>query len=160
MMIHFEWPLLYQMTADVENYSYERCGFLFGHEMDDDQIITRLLPVPNIRHTDKHISYEISSSAFLHAEEMAEQTATKLLGVYHSHPNHPAVPSEYDWVTAQPNLLYTIISVRNKKVCGLRFWQLNEFNLFEEKVYDFVASTGNPSALVKMSNRAPNNKSV
>jgi proteasome lid subunit RPN8/RPN11 len=151
-MIHFEWPLLYKMTADVENYRYERCGFLFGHEQREHQIITEILPVPNIRHTDKDISYEISSVAFLHAEEMAEQTATKLLGVYHSHPNHPAIPSEYDWATAQPNLLYTIIAVRNRKVCGLRLWKLNEFNLFEEKVYDFIPSTDNSLAHVKMSN--------
>jgi proteasome lid subunit RPN8/RPN11 len=151
-MIHFEWPLLYQMTADVEYYRYERCGFLFGHEKQEHLIITKILPVPNIRHSDKEVSYEISSSAFLHAEEMAVQTETKLLGMYHSHPNHPAVPSEYDWVSAQPNFIYTIISVRRGEVCGLRVWQLNERNMFVEKMYDFIASSGKPPTILKMNN--------
>ncbi len=147
-MIHFEWPLLYDMAADVTKYRYERCGFMFGHEKDEHQIVTDILPVSNIRQLDKHITYEISGAAYVLAEAMAEQSETKLLGVYHSHPDHPAVPSEYDWVTAQPNFIYTIISVSNNKVCGIRLWQLNESNRFEEKVYDFIASSRKPSSLL------------
>lgn len=108
-----------------------------------------MLPVSNIRQHDKHIAYEISGLAFLQAEEMARKTETKLLGVYHSHPDYPAVPSEYDWVTAQPNFLYTIISVSNRKVCGIRLWQLNECNRFEEKIYDFIASSRSPASILE-----------
>lgn len=102
-MILFEWPILYELTADVKHYQYERCGFIFGHEAGENQIIDRIMPVPNIRHADRHVTYEISSAACLLAEKEADQTETKLHGVYHSHPNNDATPSEFDWVDRVTN---------------------------------------------------------
>lgn len=150
-MILFEWPILYELTADVEHYRYERCGFLLGREKGENQIINRIMPVPNVRHLDKHVTYEISTSAYLHAEDEAERTASILMGVYHSHPNQTAIPSAFDWAAAQPNFIYAIISVMNKKISGFRVWQLNECNLFEEKIYDFTASSRTNSTVNKLS---------
>ena len=79
--------------------------------------------------------FEISPGDYLKAERFAEENNTFLLGIYHSHPEHPAVPSEYDRVAAQPYFSYIILSVLGRKFNNLRSWKLNdEFKFVEEKV--------------------------
>jgi proteasome lid subunit RPN8/RPN11 len=59
-----------------------------------------------------------------------------LLGIYHSHPNHPAIPSEHDRVAAQPWFSYVIISVLERKIGPVRSWRLNEETQFEEETVE------------------------
>jgi proteasome lid subunit RPN8/RPN11 len=59
----------------------------------------------------------------------------QLLGIYHSHPNHPAIPSEHDRVAAQPFFSYVIISVENGVVKNTRSWVLNSDSQFDEEEY-------------------------
>jgi proteasome lid subunit RPN8/RPN11 len=54
------------------------------------------------------------------------------LGIYHSHPNHPAIPSEHDRVAAQPYFSYVIISAMQGNIDHIRSWRLNEASQFEE----------------------------
>ncbi len=49
-----------------------------------------------------------------------------MIGFYHSHPDHPAQPSQYDLDHAWPNMLYTITSVREGRVEVTTAWQLRE----------------------------------
>jgi proteasome lid subunit RPN8/RPN11 len=56
-----------------------------------------------------------------------------MLGIYHSHPNHPAIPSERDRLAAQPYFSYVIISVMKGKTDQIRSWRLNETSHFEEE---------------------------
>jgi proteasome lid subunit RPN8/RPN11 len=59
-------------------------------------------------------------------------------GIYHSHPKHPAIPSETDRLSAQPFFSYVIISVLDKDTTELRSWLLNEERQFEEeKIIDY-----------------------
>jgi proteasome lid subunit RPN8/RPN11 len=72
------------------------------------------------------------------AEQHALDHDWTLLGVYHSHPNHPAIPSEHDRVAAQPFFSYLIISVLNNEIITLRSWLLNDDQQFEEeKIIDY-----------------------
>ena len=122
------------MTADaVKTFPDECCGFLFGIEKRDDRFITDILIVNNTKEGDKRRRFEISPKDYLKAEQYAENNDLQLLGIYHSHPNHPAVPGEHDRVAAQPWFSYIIISVRNKDVSAIRSWRLNEHHQFEEE---------------------------
>jgi proteasome lid subunit RPN8/RPN11 len=67
------------------------------------------------------------------AEQFAEENNLQLIGVYHSHPNHPAIPSEHDRVAAQPFFSYIILSVINNEFGQLRSWRLNDQQQFEEE---------------------------
>ena len=130
------------MTADaVKTFPDECCGFLFGIEKRDDRLITDILIVNNAKEGDKKRRFEISPKDYMKAEQYAEKNNLQLLGVYHSHPNHPAIPSEHDRAAAQPWFSYIIISVINKNVDTIRSWRLNENNQFEEEKlsdYQFI----------------------
>jgi len=130
------------MTADaVKTFPDECCGFLFGIEKEDDRIVTDILIVNNAKEGDKRRRFEISPRDYMKAEQYADENNLHLLGIYHSHPNHPAIPSEHDRLAAQPWFSYVIISVLEKKVGLIRSWRLNESNQFEEEKlpdYQFI----------------------
>lgn len=127
--------LLDEMYEDtLQNFPDECCGFLFGNEKADDRIISNILIVNNSKEGDKRRRFEISAKDYLNAERFADENNLQLLGVYHSHPNHPAVPSEHDRLAAQPFFSYLIISVNKNKIADIRSWQLNENFQFEEEI--------------------------
>jgi proteasome lid subunit RPN8/RPN11 len=74
----------------------------------------------------------------MQAEQFAVDSGLLLLGIYHSHPNHPAVASEHDRVAAQPYFSYVIISVMNRQIDHIRSWRLNEASQFEEERFSPV----------------------
>jgi proteasome lid subunit RPN8/RPN11 len=117
----------------VKAFPDECCGFFFGEEEGEQRIITEVLPVFNSKAGDKRRRFEIVSKDYLEAEQFAEQNRLQLLGVYHSHPNHPAIPSEHDRVAAQPYFSYVILSVIVGELSNLRSWQLNDQLQFEEE---------------------------
>jgi proteasome lid subunit RPN8/RPN11 len=121
----------------VSTFPDECCGFLFGNEIEDERIILEAQVVNNAKEGDKRRRFAITPKDYLKAEQYAEENNLLLLGVYHSHPNHPAVPSEHDRLAAQPYFSYVILSVINNEYAGLRSWRLNEEQQFEEeKIYD------------------------
>ncbi len=131
-----------EITADaVVAFPEECCGFFFGEDDHDERIVLTTLAVNNAKQGDKRRRFEITPQDYLKAERFAEQSGLQLLGVYHSHPNHPAVPSEHDRVAAQPYFSYIIISVLNKEWADTRSWRLNDEQQFEEETisaYQFI----------------------
>ena len=123
------------MTKDaIHAFPDECCGFFFGSEdKTGNRNVSDVLIVNNAKQGDKKRRFEIAASDYLQAERYAEENNLQLLGVYHSHPNHPAIPSEHDRVAAQPWFSYIIISVLEKKLGPLRSWRLNEEHRFEEE---------------------------
>jgi proteasome lid subunit RPN8/RPN11 len=111
----------------------ECCGFLFGEEATDERIITVIRVMNNAKEGDKRRRFEIAPKDYLAAERFADENGLQLLGVYHSHPNHPAIPSEHDRVAAQPYFSYIIISVINNEWSATRSWRLNDEQKFEEE---------------------------
>lgn len=120
----------------------ECCGFLFGKEDAHGlRAITEIQVVNNAKEGDKRRRFAIAPLDYIRAEEYADENQLQLLGVYHSHPNHPAVPSEHDRVAAQPWFSYIIVSVLDGKPDALRSWRLNDDNQFEEENVGIVANS-------------------
>jgi proteasome lid subunit RPN8/RPN11 len=118
----------------VEAFPDECCGFVFGQEDSNGRrYITQARVVKNVKEGDKRRRFEIAPQDYLDAEKYAEEQKIELLGVYHSHPNHPAVPSEHDRAAAQPFFSYLIISVNDKIPGPIRSWRLNDDWQFEEE---------------------------
>ncbi len=112
----------------------ECCGFLFGTEQSDGtREVEKILEVDNSKSGDKRRRFEISPQNYLHAEKYAIEHDLLLLGIYHSHPGHPAIPSEHDRVAAQPYFSYIIVSVMQGKINHIRSWRLGEDSRFEEE---------------------------
>ena len=118
----------------VRAFPDECCGFLYGYDDESGRrVITQAQVVNNAKEGDKRRRFEIAPYDYLDAEKYAEQQQVQLLGIYHSHPNHPAVPSEHDRVAAQPFFSYIIISVNDKQPGLIRSWRLNDEFQFEEE---------------------------
>ena len=133
-MLVIEQKPLDEMFADaLRSFPDECCGFFFGNEIGQERIITNILTVDNSKEGDKRRRFEIAPKDYLDAERFADENELQLLGVYHSHPNHPAVPSEHDRIAAQPYFSYIIISVKENEIADIRSWQLNENFMFEEE---------------------------
>ncbi len=110
-------------THGQETFPNECCGFLFGNEIDGRQI-NLSYRVENKKEGDQRRRFEISPLDYLKAEQFAIEKNTTLLGIYHSHPNHPAIASEHDLEKAMPYFSYVIISVINGKFEEIKSWKL------------------------------------
>jgi proteasome lid subunit RPN8/RPN11 len=137
-------PRVRQLMIDdaISTFPDECCGFLFGREEHDGtRVILDILAVDNSKEGDKRRRFVISPQDYMTAEQHALDHDWTLLGIYHSHPNHPAIPSEHDRIAAQPFFSYVIVSVLEKEVITLRSWVLNDDRQFEEeKISDYQFS--------------------
>ncbi|MDR2164951.1 MAG: M67 family metallopeptidase [Zoogloeaceae bacterium] len=107
-------------------YPNECCGVLLGRlDADGARVTEEILPIDNAREAgEQYHRFRIEADDFLRAEHVARETGRDVLGFYHSHPDHPADPSEYDREHALPFYSYIIISVRGGKAAELASWEL------------------------------------
>ena len=136
-MLIIEPKALEEMYTDAQQtFPDECCGFFFGKEEGEERKVTEILVVNNSKEGDKRRRFVIAPKDYINAERHAEVNDLQLLGIYHSHPNHPAIPSEHDRVAAQPYFSYIIISVMDREIAAIRSWQLNEESQFEEETIE------------------------
>ena len=137
-MLFFSQAILDQLTRNaIASGPEECCGFLLGWENEGHRVISSILSVENIAwNREKH--FKISARDYLKAENTAIQNNLQLLGVYHSHPNCQAIPSEADRLMALPNFSYVIMSVIEGKIEETRAWSLNANLQFDEEVLSFI----------------------
>ena len=112
----------------IKDFPDECCGFLYGRESDEERIITAAVPVENKKEGDKKRRFEISGIDYMKAEQHALKNKIDLLGVYHSHPQHPAIASEHDLKQAMPFFSYVILSVMDREIDDIKSWKLNKEN--------------------------------
>ena len=124
---HIDQEVLDELETQLESaYPQEDCGFLFGYEEQERRYFKRLYPVENVFQGDKKRHFEIHPLAFQRAERKAEEEGLALLGIYHSHPDHPSMPSQTDLSIAMPYLSYLIASIRQGSMNSVQTWRLTE----------------------------------
>lgn len=119
-----------------ESYPEEGAGFLLGADSGNgSRAVTSIFPLTNSReHEARHNRYLITPEDYLKAELTADKLGLSLIGVFHSHPDHPNRPSEYDREWAQPFFSYIITTVNEGKAIDSRSWRLLEDrSTFEEE---------------------------
>jgi proteasome lid subunit RPN8/RPN11 len=123
-------PSLLQMATEhaAASYPEECCGFLIGRfdAATGATAVERVLPVSNERQESRHNRYLISPETVLAANKEARALGLDVAGYYHSHPDHPARPSEFDRDHAWPGLSYVIVSVEGGRVADTRSWRLSD----------------------------------
>jgi proteasome lid subunit RPN8/RPN11 len=124
-----------QMTAHgEETYPHECCGFLLGRRDGDRKRVEVVRRAGNARDDSPRNRYLITPEEMLHAERDARQAGQVILGFYHSHPDVPARPSQYDLEHAWPVYSFVIMSVRQGKATEMFSWVLVEDqSRFEEE---------------------------
>ncbi|MDR1944375.1 MAG: M67 family metallopeptidase, partial [Synergistaceae bacterium] len=107
-------------------YPDECCGVLLGRlEESGAKIVTEILPVRNSREDgERYHRFVIEPDDFMRAELFARKRGLDVLGFYHSHPDHPSSPSDYDREHALPFYSYVIIAVDSGKASEMTSWEL------------------------------------
>ena len=111
----------------AETYPHECCGALLGREIDETvREITALFPLINRRDDSPRNRFQVTSEDVRDAEKAARAQGIDVLGWYHSHPDHPAKPSQFDQDHAWPWYSYIIVSVANGEPQDMTSWRLND----------------------------------
>jgi len=108
-------------------YPNECCGIMFGRDVGDKRVVERLMRVNNDFETgEQYHRFSISPKQLMDAEKIAADSKQLVLGFYHSHPDHPARPSEYDREHAWPFYSYVIVSIAKREAVDMTSWILQE----------------------------------
>jgi proteasome lid subunit RPN8/RPN11 len=92
-------------------YPEECCGALLGVVEDGTVRVTRIERIENARREERRRRYAIEPLEYARLEKQADSEGLSILGFYHSHPDHPAVPSEYDREHGFPFFHYLVVAV-------------------------------------------------
>jgi proteasome lid subunit RPN8/RPN11 len=112
-----------------ETYPHECCGALVGR----DGHVTAIVELPNTTDEGPRRRFMVRPSDYQLAERRATELGGDLLGFYHSHPDHPARPSQYDLDHAWPTFAYIIVAVAEAKAALMTVWFLkDDRSSFEE----------------------------
>lgn len=128
MSLHIPADIAAQIRAHGEAaYPHEGAGFLLGRAEDKDRRVISILPTENAREdTARHNRYLLGPEQMLNAETTAQRLGLEVVGVFHSHPDHPAQPSEFDREWALPFFSYIITSINQAEASETRSWRLVE----------------------------------
>ncbi len=123
----------------AETYPHECCGALLGRDstaiLESDRgkgaltparEILQLFPLVNRRDDSPRNRFSVNAEDVRAAEKAAGEQGLEVVGWYHSHPDHPARPSEYDRDHAWPWYSYIIVSVQNGAPQDMTSWRLND----------------------------------
>jgi proteasome lid subunit RPN8/RPN11 len=119
----------------VETYPHECCGALLGRDADASREVVDLLPLANRRNDSPRNRFELAPDDVRMAEKTAREQRLELLGWYHSHPDAPARPSEFDREHAWPWYSYIIVSVQKSEARDMTSWRLQD----DRSAYDMEA---------------------
>ena len=126
-----------QMEGTFPN---EGGGFLLGTKQGDDTLISDVIQVENIFETEEQYHrYAMTPQNWAKLEDEADARGLTLIGYYHSHPNHVAIPSEFDREHALPNFVYIITSVMQGKAVEMLVWELtHDRSRFDARTLEIV----------------------
>ena len=105
-----------------ESYPEECCGALIGR----DGSVVEAMRLPNLMGEEARRHFLVGPVEYQVAEKRATEMGGKLMGFYHSHPDHPARPSQNDLEQAWPTFLYVILAVQDGKPGTMTSWRLRE----------------------------------
>jgi proteasome lid subunit RPN8/RPN11 len=112
-------------------FPHECCGALLGRDSDGEQSgsareVLGLFPLVNRRDDSPRNRFAVTADDVREAEKAARQQGLDVVGWYHSHPDHPARPSQFDREHAWPWYSYVIVSVMSGKPAEMTSWRLND----------------------------------
>jgi len=130
MMLRLAASILERIQLHGERaYPEEGAGFLLGKEYPERGVrnVVDVIALQNAREADaRGRRYLITPLDYLRAEMQAERQGLELVGVFHSHPDHPDVPSDFDRDWAQPQFTYLITGIAAGAAGSSRAWRLSE----------------------------------
>lgn len=141
-------------------YPDECCGIILGYLGSEGKIVIEVMPTENVWNTEaaaefpgdrttesKRRQYAIAPEIMLKTQKEArvsearrgsEARSLNIIGIFHSHPDHPAIPSECDRLYAWQGYSYIIVSVQNGKAGELQSWSLDDHHQFQAEAIENI----------------------
>jgi proteasome lid subunit RPN8/RPN11 len=118
-----------------QTYPEECCGVLLGMMTDDERRVEDVLAITNTHEDERTRRFLITADEYFHAMKEAQKRNLDIVGFYHSHPDHPARPSQYDLEhAAWSGFSYIIVSVQRGEPTDMASWTVDEGKTkFEEE---------------------------
>ena len=140
-MIKIPSSILRDVYAHMEaSYPHECCGLLIGTARADERVVHAFRKCKNLNTERAHDRYQMDPKCWLNTEREFDNTAWRIIGIYHSHPDHPSRASQTDTDEAlgagMLDYSYVIASVQKGTVANTQSWVLNEAEkrFYEEPV--------------------------
>lgn len=115
-------------------YPGETCGLLLGQQHDLGVQVYDVFAARNLNTARAGDRFELDPQDFLKADQAARKAGLELVGVWHSHPDHPSRPSATDLELAWEGWSYLILSVEHDGVKGMQSWRLVNGKFVEEEI--------------------------
>lgn len=113
-------------THGQETYPEECCGALLGALKKGRARVKRVERTANSRRDERRRRFQITPEEYGRVEKLADAEGLALLGFYHSHPDHLAIPSDYDREHALPVFHYLVLAVGSGRPGEITAWVLSE----------------------------------
>ena len=129
----------------MEAYPEECCGILLGVEADAGKQVYDVVRIGNAKEENRNRRFLITPEEYKRAEENAAAEGLGVMGFYHSHPDHPARPSQFDLDHAWPWCSYVIAAVEQRIPAAVKSWVLKEDRSgFDEELIDALERDAAP----------------
>lgn len=127
------------MNAEINSraraaYPHEACGLLIGREAGGRRLVERVTSCRNLAVDRLADRYILDPDDFHAADEAARREGLDIVGIWHTHPDHPARPSETDLEAAWAEYSYLIVSVTSGGVAERRAWLLEDERFIEQEI--------------------------
>ena len=130
-------------------YPDECCGLILGYKNNEYKIAVEVITTENVWNTEKgnftedqenstRRRYAISPQVMLQTQKVAINHNLNIIGIYHSHPDYPAIPSEWDRIYAWPEYSYVILSLQNTQTGELQSWTLDDNHQFQSETIKLI----------------------
>jgi proteasome lid subunit RPN8/RPN11 len=138
-------------THAESTYPEECCGIILGYLASEGKTVVEVIPTENAWNTEaaadfpgdrttesKKRQYAIAPLVMLQAQKAARARSLNIIGIFHSHPDHPAIPSECDRLYAWQGYSYIIVSVQNGKAGEFKSWSLDDTHQFQAEAIENI----------------------
>jgi len=119
-------------------YPHEVCGLMIGSQTSNETFVARVTEARNLRTDRLGDRYRLDPEDFLMADADARRDGLDVVGIWHTHPDHPPKPSQTDLESAWEGYSYVILAVRDAGVAGIRSWRIDGPHFREQSIEEAI----------------------
>ena len=132
-MVRFTRSAQIEMMGIAEKgYPYEICGLMFG-KSGEIREVSEVFECGNLNKLKPETRYDMDPHDYMKGEALARKKGLDVIGIFHSHPDHPDKASETDRQAAWPGFSYVIMSIQKGKFASMKSWVLDGHEQFQEE---------------------------
>ena len=122
------------VEAARKGYPHEVCGLLIGRDDASGTQVVRITHAANLRTDRLADRYTLDPDDYLVADRAAQREGLEIIGIWHTHPDHPARPSQTDLDAAWEGYSYLILSIERDRLADFTSWRLDGDRFVEQPI--------------------------